>query len=191
MRCPVHTQSARTITSSSWTSFAVSAVWHFEMNQSIRDALVTEMKYQLCHVWSRSARDAILLNYNLFAVFICSIRFCTYDPSSCTIRTAAEEDDQQDAEEVAGGDGSGDSDENLAKIAANVSDNLMKKRRKFYFCRWWTARHGQLFFFFRFFFHLFFDCSRSTSNKNAETISFHSKFSINELLSPQHRTAIL
>lgn len=37
----------------------------------------------------------------------------------------AEEDDQQDAEEVAGGDGSGDSDENLAKMAANVSDNLI------------------------------------------------------------------
>lgn len=39
----------------------------------------------------------------------------------------AEEDDQQDAEEIAGGDGSGDSDENLAKIAANVSDNLCDK----------------------------------------------------------------
>lgn len=31
----------------------------------------------------------------------------------------AEDDDQQDADETLGGDGSGDSDENLAKIAAN------------------------------------------------------------------------
>lgn len=40
---------------------------------------------------------------------------------------AAEEDDQQDAEEVAGGDGSGDSDENLAKIAANVSGTQVNR----------------------------------------------------------------
>lgn len=43
---------------------------------------------------------------------------------------AAEEDDQQDAEEVAGGDGSGDSDENLAKIAANVSGTQVNQNKK-------------------------------------------------------------
>lgn len=36
---------------------------------------------------------------------------------------AAEEEDQQEEEEQRG-DGSGDSDENLAKVAANVSDGL-------------------------------------------------------------------
>lgn len=56
----------------------------------------------------------------MFFVLFRFLLSCTY----CTIRTAAEEDDQQDAEEIAGGDGSGDSDENLAKIAANVSENL-------------------------------------------------------------------
>lgn len=42
----------------------------------------------------------------------------------CNLFTA-EEDDQQDAEEAVGGEGSGDSDDNLAKIAANVSVSLL------------------------------------------------------------------
>lgn len=41
----------------------------------------------------------------------------------CFRAIAAEEEDQQEEEEQRG-DGSGDSDENLAKVAANVSDSF-------------------------------------------------------------------
>lgn len=66
------------------------------------------------------------------AVFVCFSLSLSLDLPFMLCAVAAEEEDQQEEEEQRG-DGSGDSDENLAKVAANVSGLFQYKMSLLFF----------------------------------------------------------
>lgn len=54
-----------------------------------------------------------------------SVPFISFVAAICDLCAIAAEEEEQQEEEEQRGDGSGDSDENLAKVAANVSGALL------------------------------------------------------------------